>query len=143
MDKKEILILQPNINQKKRFELYRLICMVFELKISSIETTTTIAIQNKNKIIGLISEISNIYYNLSQFDDFDTKTHLYLYALMNNLIKNIKKDESPIINVIANLLLKEFEYFLTIEERFALSAISSYPTKENLLKMMEKIGVYK
>lgn len=137
---KSSFIFQPNVSVEKRYDFFRVLSIIIDLK----SDATCSSIKDKPLFISFIDEAATHYEKYFQLDYIlDKNVYKYFSLCLKNIIIQIETKNSPIISIIADYILNEFDGFLLVEEKIGLSFISKYPTKDNWLNIMNKLRVFK
>lgn len=140
--------LTPNLNLSYRYDFYKMISIALDLRMtgSNDSGTNMLTSIDRENLVNLLKETSQAYLSCRDLSAGDQKDFIYQYFsdLLTEIQKEITEQNTiPVVQVISSIIYNNFENMLTPIEKFAFSALNRFPTRENWLVTMDKIGVNK
>ena len=134
---------QPNIDQLHRYNLYKMISVSLDCRAISTDSGSSLTSVDRNYFIDSLKIMENIY--MKSIDSIDNDMN-YIYQYLGNVVQKIidhivKSLDKPVIQGLVEILSEEFITHLSLLERYSFDILIRYPTKENWISIMRKIGV--
>jgi len=134
---------QPNIDQLHRYNLYKMISISLDCRAISTDSGSSLTSVDRNYFIDSLKIMENIY--MKSIDSIDNDMN-YIYQYLGNVVQKIidhivKSLDKPVIQGLVEILSEEFITHLSLLERYSFDILIRYPTKENWISIMRKIGV--
>lgn len=134
---------QPNIDQQHRYNLYKMISISLDCRAISTDSGSSLTSVDRNYFIDSLKIMENNYNkSIDNIDNDMNYINQYLGNVVHKIIDHIVKSlDKPVIQGLVEVLSEEFITHLSLVERYALDILIRYPTKENWISIMRKIGV--
>lgn len=140
--------LTPILSMSSRYDFYNMLSISLDLRMTGVNDSGTNMLTSIDRecIVNLLDEASKAYLSCRDLSINDKSDFIFLYfsdLLLSMRKEIITQNTIPVIQIIANTIYRNFLSMLTPIEKFAFVALARYPTRENWLVTMDKLGVKK
>lgn len=147
-EKEDHTQLTPILSMSSRYDFYNMLSISLDLRMTGVNDSGTNMLTSIDRecIVNLLDEASKAYLSCRDLSINDKSDFIFLYfsdLLLSMRKEIIKQNTIPVIQIIANTIYHNFSSMLTPIEKFAFVALACYPTRENWLATMDKLGIKK